>query len=135
MYFFWYTMVELPRFPAYFFRTAAGNSPVLDWLRSLPKDDRSAIGLDLQRIEYRWPIGLPNARPMGKGLHEVRTNLPSGRSARLLFFVARSRLIIVGGFIKKSRTTPRAEIELARARKQTWELADGLIEQEEADGE
>jgi phage-related protein len=72
---------------------------------------------------------------MGKGLHEVRSNLPSGRSARLLFFVTRSRLVIVGGFIKKSRTTPRAEIELARARKQAWELADGCIEQKEADGE
>ena len=128
-------MVDLPRFPAYFFRTAAGNSPVLDWLRALPKGDRNAIGLDLQRVEFRWPIGLPYSRPMGKGLHEVRSNLPSGRSARLLFFVTRSQLVIVGGFIKKSRTTPRAEIELARARKQAWELADGCIEQKEADGE
>lgn len=128
-------MVDLPRFPAYFFRTAAGNSPVLDWLRTLPKEDRVSIGLDLQRVEYRWPIGMPFSRPMGKGLHEIRSNLPSGRTARLLFFAARGRLVIVGGFIKKSRTTPRAEIELAQARKQAWELADGRSNQEEADGE
>ncbi len=128
-------MVDLRRFPAYFFRTTAGNSPVLDWLRTLPKGDRNAIGMDLQRVEYRWPIGMPCSRPLGKGLHEVRSNLPSGRTARLLFFATRSRLVIVGGFIKKSRTTPRAEIERARARKQAWELADGGSDQEEADGE
>lgn len=133
-YHFWYTMVDLRRFPARFYRTKAGNSPVIDWLRSLPKEERVAIGFDLQRLEYRWPIGMPHCRPMGRGLHEMRSALPGGRTARLLFFSAGSQLIIVGGFIKKTRATPRAEIDLARARKQEWELVDGRGNQEEADG-
>lgn len=128
-------MVDLRRFPARFFRTKAGHSPVIDWLRALPKEDRAAIGFDLQRLEFRWPIGMPHSRPMGRGLHEMRSRLPSGRTGRLFFFVSGSQLIIVGGFIKKSRTTPRAEIDLARARKREWELADGLENQGEADGE
>lgn len=128
-------IVDLRRFPARFFRTKAGNSPVIDWLRTLPKEDRAAIGFDLQRLEFRWPIGMPHCRPMGRGLHEMRSNLPSGRTGRLFFFAAGSQLIIVGGFVKKSRTTPRAEIDLARARNREWELADGLGDQGEADGE
>ena len=65
----------------------------------------------------------------------MRARLPSGRTGRLVFFAAGGQLIIVGGFIKKSRATPRAEIDLARARKREWELADGLGNQGEADGE
>ena len=59
MYRFWYTMrVEdrvmkptLPEIPVCFYRTAAGREPVLDWLRSLEKEDRRAIGLDLMRVQ------------------------------------------------------------------------------------
>jgi len=127
---FWYTMVDLRRFPAYFYRSASGESPVLDWLRALPRDERATIGIDLQRLEYRWPIGLPHSRPLGRGLHELRSPLPGGRTARLLFFVAHRRLIIVVGFIKKTRRTPQGEIELARARMRTWENAGEVREAE-----
>jgi hypothetical protein len=30
---------------------------VLEWLRGLDKDDRRAIGLDLMRVQFGWPIG------------------------------------------------------------------------------
>ena len=78
---------------------------------------------------------MPHSRPLGGGLHELRSNLPGGRTARLLFFAAGSQLIIVVGFIKKTRATPRTEIDLARARKQAWEQGDGRGWKEEADGE
>ena len=83
------------------------------------------IGNDLQRLEYRWPVGMPLSRPLGEGLHELRSNLPGGRTARILFFAAGGQLVLVGGFIKKTRETPRAELELARARKRAWERAHG----------
>lgn len=118
-------MAVLRRCPAYFFRTESGNAPVLEWLRSLPKQERAVIGLNLQRLECRWPVGMPVARPLGGGLHELRSNLPGGRTARLLFFVGDGQLIIVAGFIKKTRKTPKDELELARARKRTWENANG----------
>lgn len=98
--------------------------PVLEWLRSLPKEDRAVIGLDLQRLEYRWPVGMPLARALGAGIHELRSNLLGGRTARLLFFVADTQLIIVNGFIKKTRKTPSDELDLARARKRAWEDAN-----------
>lgn len=96
----------------------------MEWLRELPRHDRVVIGLDLQRLEYRWPVGMPLARPLGAGLHELRSNLPGGRTARLIFFVASGQLVIVSGFIKKTRGTPKEELELARARKGAWEAAN-----------
>ena len=101
------------------------RAPILDWIRALPRPVRLTLGLDLQRLEYRWPVGMPHARPLGGGLHEMRSNLSGGRIARIVFFVAGSRLIIVHGFIKKTRATPRADLALARARQQAWEQSDG----------
>lgn len=33
-----------------FFRTDAGGEPVREWLRSLPKEDRQAIGEDILTV-------------------------------------------------------------------------------------
>jgi phage-related protein len=51
-----------------FYKTAAGNEPVRDWLVELDADNRREIGLDLQRVQYRWPIGMPLVRPLADGL-------------------------------------------------------------------
>ena len=126
---------EATKIPLVFYRTTAGIEPVRKWLKGLAPDERKAVGTDLMRAQWRWPIGMPHARPLGGGLHELRSNLPGGRTARLLFFAAGSQLIIVVGFIKETRATPRMEIDLAQARKQAWEQRDRRGWEEDADGE
>jgi phage-related protein len=74
--------------------------------------------LDLMRVQFRWPVGMPLCRPMGQGLWEVRTFLPSQRIARTLFSIHESRIVLLHGFIKKSQKTPDAELA-ARAPAQT----------------
>ena len=73
--------------PVVFYRTRGGAELVRDWLRSLDERDRNAIGLDLMRVQFRWPVGMPLCRAMGDGLWEVRTSLPSNRIARACCFV------------------------------------------------
>ena len=99
-----------------FCRTEAGNEPVRDWLVGLDVDNRRAIGLDLQRVQYRWPVGMPLVRPLGRGLFEVRTVLPDTTIARVLFCFHEGEMYALIGFIKKSRQTPPAELKLARQR-------------------
>ncbi len=74
---------QLPEIPVRFFRTASGREPVLDWLRTLDKEDRRIIGIDLMRVQFGWPIGMPLVRSLKDGLWEVRSNLqvngPRGR--------------------------------------------------------
>ena len=100
-----------------FYATGAGNEPVRDWLAGLETENRRAIGLDLMRVQYAWPIGMPLVRPMGGGLFEVRTSLQNKTIARVLFCFHEGELFALHGFIKKARRTPKAELELARKRK------------------
>lgn len=64
---------------------------------------------------------MPLCRPMKQGLFELRVSLPSRRIARVLVCVAGGELVALHGFIKKTRTTPKNDLELARKRKQDYE--------------
>lgn len=97
-----------------FYRTRGGTEIVRDWLRSLDGADRRAVGLDLMRVQYRWPVGMPLCRALGYGLWEVRTSLPGNRIARVLFSVQQSRILVLHGFIKKTQKTPPDDLALAR---------------------
>jgi Phage derived protein Gp49-like (DUF891) len=72
------------KIPVAFYHTPAGTEVVRNWLRALNHGERNAIGQDLMRVQYRWPVGMPLCRPMGNGLWEVRSNLPGDRIARVL---------------------------------------------------
>lgn len=109
-------MPPLTPIPVVFYRTAQGSEPIREWLRTLPIEDRRAIGRDLATVQYGWPIGMPLCRALGNGLWEVRSTLPSRRIARLLFFVHEGRIAIVHGFIKKSQRTSPDDLALARRR-------------------
>lgn len=104
------------KMPVVFYRTRGGSEIVRGWLRVLDEKDRNAIGLDLMRIQFRWPVGMPLCRAMGEGLWEVRTSLPSNRIARVLFCVVAERIVVLHGFIKKTQKTPDDELALARKR-------------------
>ena len=100
------TMIGLKRLPAIFYASQSGREPVRDWLLDLTKADRSIIGEDIKDVEFSWPIGMPLCRAMGGGMWEVRSNLPQGRIARVLFCVAGSSMVLVHGFIKKTHIIP-----------------------------
>jgi phage-related protein len=104
-----------------FFRTSAGTEPVRDWLKGLDVKARHAIGKTLLRAQWRWPVGMPLCRPMGKGLWEVRTDLPGNRTARVLLSIYQERLVALHAFIKKTRATQQDELILARKRQKELE--------------
>jgi len=101
------------KIPLVFYRTHTGNEPVREWPKELPEDDRRAIGRDFQRVQYRWPVGMPFARTLTKGLWELRTDLSGNRIARMIFCFHEEELVVLNGFIKKTRKAPKAEIDLA----------------------
>lgn len=107
-------------FSVVFFRTDAGNEPVRDWLRSLNREERAVIGADLRTVQMGFPLGMPLCRPLKDGLFESRSTLPGRREARLIFFQDGEMLIVVGGFIKKSRGTPASELEAARRHRREY---------------
>jgi len=78
--------------------------------------ERHAIRSDLLRAQWRWRVGMPLSRPMGSGLWEVRTDLPTERTARVLLCLYRWRLVALHGLIKKTRSTPVDDLATARKR-------------------
>jgi len=102
--------------PAFFFQTASGAEPVREWLKDLDDKDRRVIGEDIATVEYGWPVGMPICRPLGDGLWEVRSSLPSRREARIIFSIIEEQMVLLHGFIKKTQKTPKAELDLALKR-------------------
>jgi len=102
--------------PLVFWRSASGHEPVREWLNELPREDQRTIGHDIAKVQFGWPIGLPVCRPLGGGLWEVRSSLPSRREARVLFGFHKGMLVALSAFIKKTQATPDREMDLARQR-------------------
>ncbi len=103
-----------------FYRTESGNEPVRVWLQALNKQDKKSIGGDIKTVQYGWPIGMPVVRKMDSGLWEIRCRLDK-RIARILFTLKGKQMVLLHGFIKKSRKTPQADLQLAIDRKTNLE--------------
>jgi phage-related protein len=107
--------------PVVFYSTPAGRPVVLDWLKGLPEGERSAVGQDLMRVQFRWPVGMPLCRPLGDGLWELRSNCPGNRIARLLLCLVDGKIVVLHGFIKKTQKPPDDDMKLARGRKRGFD--------------
>lgn len=103
---------------AAFFTTETGKRPVREWLMELSPEDRKAIGEDIATLEFCWPVGKPKCSPIKgvKGLWEIRSNISSGRIARVFFVLLGNRMVLLHGFVKKTQKTPDKELNLATAR-------------------
>lgn len=58
---------------------------------------------------------------LGYGLWEVRSKLAGDRIARIIFFMDGNTMVLVNGLIKKTRKTPKIELDLSRKRKKEYE--------------
>lgn len=90
-----------------------------DWLRELPLPDKKIIGADILAVQWKWPVGKPLVDSMGGGLWEVRSSLGT-RIARTFFIIVDEEIILLHGIIKKSRTAPKQELDLARKRQSIY---------------
>ena len=108
-------MPSAPRLNAAFYAASNGNEPVREWLKSLPKQDRRAIGEDIAYIQFKWPIGKPRVDHLRGAIWEVRTSL-GNRIGRTLFAVDDGTMLLLHGFIKKTQQAPANEIALAEKR-------------------
>ena len=110
---------NLPRLEACFFRTSSRNEPVREWLLSLSKEDRKAVGADIAYVQYKWPLGKPRVDHLRGGVWEVRSSLKD-RIARVLFAVDGKEMVLLHGFVKKTQQTPGDDLALAEARWREW---------------
>ena len=106
---------KLPRLTVRFFRESTGSEPVRDWLKRLPVEEKREIGSDIKTVQFGWPIGMPVVDHIDGDIWEVRTRL-STRIARVLFVLEGNVMVLLHGFIKKERKTPKADLDIAKQR-------------------
>ena len=79
-----------------FFKTEAGNEPVREWLKRLPRDECQCVGVDILKVQYAWPLGKPLVDNLGDGVWEIRSRL-GNRIARTLFVVVDEGIVQLHG--------------------------------------
>lgn len=82
----------------------------------LSDDDRKAVGVAIQKVEFGWPIGMPYSRKLENYLWEVRASLTGGKIARVIFTLVDGDMVLLNGFVKKTQKTPANELDTARQR-------------------
>lgn len=98
-----------------FYKSQNGKEPVREWLKSLPLQDKKALGEDIKTDQFGWPLGMPLVRKLEPGLWEVRSHTSRG-IARVLFTVQDGFLVLLHGFVKKSNRIPLEDLSLVHRR-------------------
>jgi phage-related protein len=76
---------------------------------------------DLARIvelpmEFGPNLRMPHSRALGGGLFELRPRGREGIGRAFYCFVSRRRVVILHGFVTKTKDTPEQELRIARRR-------------------
>jgi len=100
-----------------FYKTEDEESPVEEWLESIPNTARAKIIRNMFLLEE---LGLsvrePYVKPLGDKLYEVRAKDPKGIYRVIYFSYTDKTFMMLHGFTKKTQKTPRKELEIAKKR-------------------
>jgi phage-related protein len=104
-----------------FYITPNGQPVVQKFIDALPKIPHAKVLWQIDLLEtYGIGLGMPHARAMGGGLLELR--IRGQTDARIFYaFVTGRRIYLLHGFVKKSQTTPKHELTIARQRQKEVE--------------
>jgi phage-related protein len=85
---------------------------------ALPADVQARYLRIVELLESFGPeqVGMPHVRPLGGKLWELRMRGRDGIGRAIYLAASGRRLVVLHAFIKKTRQTPRAAMELARRR-------------------
>jgi len=96
-----------------------GKIPVMEFLKSLKPKEIAKILRDIDLLE-KYGLFLGGnflKRIVGtKNLWELRTRLGSNSFRILHFSAEKEKIVLLNGFKKKTRKTPKKEIEIAKQR-------------------
>ena len=98
-----------------FYELPDGTEPVRVFLDSLDPKMRAKVFREIDLLLANGPeLRLPHSRPVDDGIFELRIKLGSDLSRILYFFFVGKKAILTNGFVKKTKKTPKNEIELAK---------------------
>ncbi len=114
----------MKKYEVEFYEDETGNCPMADWLRNLNKIDSKEnksmlkkVYFQIERLEYEGiSVGEPIVKKLDANIWELRP-IPN----RILFGIIKGRkIVLIHHFRKKSRKTPKNEIEKANREYANW---------------
>ena len=102
-------------FEILFYEKENGSVPVQEFLLSLNIKMRAKMVRTIELLEtYGNDLREPYSKYLEYGIFELRSKIGSDISRVFYFFMVGQQIVITHGYIKKSRKTPKEEIERAR---------------------
>ncbi len=97
-----------------FYETGKGEVPVIQFLQSLDTKFKVKVYAVIKLLaEFGNQLREPYSKSIGNGIFELRIQSGGGGARCLYFFYVDNRAVITHGFMKKTKKTPRREIERA----------------------
>jgi phage-related protein len=113
------------QFSVRFYNDAAGNKPVLAFLESLRKQDRTLHKLaiaGIKKLETSERHGPPLTRLVDQQYDIFELRVGDKNIARVFFFFRQGReIILTNGYVKKQQKVDTGELHRARTYKKDWE--------------
>ena len=107
---------KMDKFTVEFYEKENGDIPVEEFLDSLNiRMKAKSVGLIKILQEKGNLLREPYSKPLGDGIFELRCKVGNDISRVLYFFYYNGKIIMTNGFVKKTRKTPRAVINRAKA--------------------
>ncbi len=99
-----------------FYTLPNGRQPAREYILSLDEGLRSKTMRTIGMLrQYGHMIGEPELKHLEGGIFELRTTMGNNSSRVLYFFVTGGKAVLTHGFSKKTKKTPRREIEKAKS--------------------
>lgn len=95
------------------FYNASAQAEIEEWPVGI---NASFTRVALQMVESGPNLGLPYTRPFGEGLFEIRAKGAEGIGRAFFCTLVERKVVILHGFIKKTKQTPACELKTARKR-------------------
>ena len=107
---------KMDKFTVEFYEKENGDIPVEEFLDGLNiRMKAKSVGLIKILQEKGNLLREPYSKPLGDGIFELRCKVGNDISRVLYFFYYNGKIIMTNGFVKKTRKTPRAVIDRAKA--------------------
>ena len=99
------------------YESKGGQKPVEDFIKSLQPPTIAKLRNQLNLLgEFGPRLGMPNAKPIGGGLYELRAR--GKQEVRIMYIFVKGRSIyLLHGFVKKTQEISNRDLKLALERK------------------
>ena len=99
-----------------YYETPSGQAVIKEFIDNLQASTQAKLARQLDLLEEHGnQLGMPHAKAMGGGLIELRVR--GKQEVRVFYaYTVGKRIYLLHGFIKKTQTTPKKELAIARQR-------------------